>query len=489
MGHEAAVLKSINGEAMALTGVTAKGSVDGLLFELGVEQRYRNPSATNIEAVYTFPLPSGAVLLDFDVTLGDKLLTGVVVERKAAEKQYEDAIDKGDTAIMLERAGDGLCTVNLGNLMAGEEATIRYRYAQLLRFEHGSVRLTVPTVIAPRYGDPAQGGLQPHQAPVTDLAVEYPFALSLELRGAIATGTIASPSHQIATACTKDGVTVTLARTAWLDRDFVLTASGLPAQSLATVAKDGDGYVALASFCADVPKDADELPLRLKLVVDCSGSMNGDSIEAAKRALHRIFAGLTPADRFSFTRFGSNVVHEIDALVAADAAAIRKAAERVARTNADLGGTEMESRAAVGLRAGRTRGRSRRAADHRRRDLGSRFADGRGARREAAHLRGRHRQRAGRGRAAPPGRRDRRRLRVRRAERGRRGRHPAHVRAAARAARRARRHRVAAGAEVGHADPAGPVRRRDDPRLRGIRCAAVGRGHAAAWCPQAAARR
>ena len=100
MGHEAAVLKSITGETMALTRVAAKGNVNGLLFELSVEQRNRNPSAANIEAVYAFPLPSSAVLLDFDVTLGDKQFNGVVVERKAAEAQYEEAIDQGDTAIL-----------------------------------------------------------------------------------------------------------------------------------------------------------------------------------------------------------------------------------------------------------------------------------------------------------------------------------------------------------------------------------------------------
>ena len=85
--------------------------------------------------------------------------SAVVVEKKEAEGRYEKAIDQGDSAIMLERAGDGLCTLNLGNLMAGESATIRYRYAQLLRYEHGSVRIAVPTVIAPRYGDPAAAGL------------------------------------------------------------------------------------------------------------------------------------------------------------------------------------------------------------------------------------------------------------------------------------------------------------------------------------------
>src|SRR5258706_8526077 len=130
MGHEAAVLKSIEGSTMSLLGVDARGKVDGLLFELAVEQRYCNATATNVEAVYTFPLPWGAALLELEVRLGEKRLTGVVIEKRAAEAKYEEAIDKGDTAIMLERASDGLCTVNLGNLMPGEEATIRYVYGQ-----------------------------------------------------------------------------------------------------------------------------------------------------------------------------------------------------------------------------------------------------------------------------------------------------------------------------------------------------------------------
>ena len=108
MGHEAAVLRSIEGATMSLLGVDARGKVNGLLFELAVEQRYRNATGTNVEVVYTFPVPWGATLLDLEVRLGDKLLTGVVVEKRTAEAQYEAAIDKGDTAIMLERAADGL---------------------------------------------------------------------------------------------------------------------------------------------------------------------------------------------------------------------------------------------------------------------------------------------------------------------------------------------------------------------------------------------
>jgi Ca-activated chloride channel homolog len=328
--------------ASVLTRVSATGRLNGLLFELTVEQHYRNPGSTNIEAVYTFPLPSDAVLLDLDVRLGERTLTGVVVEKRKAEARYEEALAQGDSAAMLERATDGVYTVNLGNLLAGEEALIRYRYVQLLRFEHGSVRLTVPTVIAPRYGDPAAAGLQLHQTPVNELYAEYPLSLTLALDGAIAAGTIASPTHPIATARTTQGVSVTLAGQAWLDRDFVLTIADVASASLAVLAQDGDGCVVLASFCVDAQPSANDRPLAIKLLVDCSGSMAGDSISAARRALQRILTALAPADRFSLTRFGSNVADVVPDLVSADRRAVFRAAAAIANMQADLGGTEMD---------------------------------------------------------------------------------------------------------------------------------------------------
>jgi Ca-activated chloride channel family protein len=342
MRDEPAVLKAAHGAPMVFEGVDAQGRLRGLLFELVVEQRYRNPRADAVEVVYTFPLPLDAVLLDVDVTIGDRRLQAAVAERRAAEDRYEAAIAAGDGALMLERAGDGLCTLNLGNLPGGERATIRFRSAQLLRFAHGSVRLAIPTVIAPRYGDPAAAGLAPHQVPVTELAASYPFALAVDVEGDVARGRIASPSHAVDVARTRDGVRVTLAPGAVLDRDFVLNVDGLEGCSPATVARDGERVVALASFCAAVPVDAAPLPIALRLLVDCSGSMNGDSIEAARRALHRVLAHLEPDDRFSLTRFGSTVRHETRGLVHADDAAVRAGADALARMQADLGGTEME---------------------------------------------------------------------------------------------------------------------------------------------------
>ena len=78
MRDEPAMLRSTTGETMALEGVDARGHVRGLLFELDVEQRYRNPHATNIEAIYTFPLPMDAVLLDLEITLGGRVVPRLV---------------------------------------------------------------------------------------------------------------------------------------------------------------------------------------------------------------------------------------------------------------------------------------------------------------------------------------------------------------------------------------------------------------------------
>lgn len=344
---EGAQLASMTGEPMTLKEVRVDGVLSGALFEATVTQRFRNPGSAHAEVVYTFPLPFAATLLDVDVELGGRHLAGTVLEKRQAEAGYEEALSEGDAAIMLEQNGDGSFTLNLGNLAPGECCVIRLRYAQALAFEQGGLRVLIPTVIAPRYGHPlANGRLQPHQTVEHDLVVAYPFELSLRLEGALARAHVASPSHPIGVRLNEDGaLAVRLARTGALDRDFVLVVSELAQASIAISGSDPaeEGCaVVQASFC---PRggDADASPVAVKLLVDCSGSMQGDSIVAARAALMSIVAQLRGEDRFSLSRFGSSVEHRSRGLWRATEAAQLSAQRWVGELDADLGGTAMES--------------------------------------------------------------------------------------------------------------------------------------------------
>ena len=169
MNTLASALTGIDGERVALSDVSVSSVLRDLLAEVTVSQTYRNDEPVNIEAVYTFPLPLDAVLLDLQVQIGGRILKGVVVEKKAAEEKYEDAIAGGDTAVMLQVIEPGLYTMNVGNLLPQEKAKIIFSYAILYRWTGDQLRFFLPTTVAPRYGESDH---QPHQMPHSSLTVE-----------------------------------------------------------------------------------------------------------------------------------------------------------------------------------------------------------------------------------------------------------------------------------------------------------------------------
>lgn len=334
------VLKSQTGEQIPLKAVSATGRLEGLLFELVVEQHYHNPSSTPIEAVFTFPLPLRAELLAFELMLGTRQLKAVATPKAAASRRYERAIDAGDAAVLLEHIGDGLYTVSLGNLLPGESAVIRYRYAELLEAHEAHLRLQIPSVIAPRYGNPADAGLSGPAIPQNNALVAYPFSITVEFPGLTDPRALSSPSHPLQISRTGTGLAVSLLRQGFLDRDFVLELAAASRPERALLSRDGEEWVVLASSALALPK-AEGRSLALKVLLDCSGSMSGSSIEAARRALLAILDQLNPDDRIALTRFGSDVEQVTAGLEPADRSTLEPLQMRVRRIDADLGGTEM----------------------------------------------------------------------------------------------------------------------------------------------------
>ena len=330
--------------APVLTGVQAQGRLDAVLFELTLRQTYRNTSDQVLEVVYTFALPPLAVLLGFASELNGERQEGLIVARPEAERQYEQALEQGDAPVMLEAHAGGLHTANIGNLKPGDEIVLEARFAQLVSFEQGRLRVSIPTTIAPRYGTAELTGLQPQQVPLASLDAEYPLALTLTIGAALAGATVACPTHRFAITAGKDGTSaLELAQGAWLDRDVVvLVTPREPRPSLLVCAHDAFDPSAPIVMMAALQPPAGEPRNRiaLKLLVDCSGSMSGDGIASAQAALRGVVAGLGERDHVSLSRFGTTVEH-VFAPSPARPQARRYLQPLIDDLQADLGGTEM----------------------------------------------------------------------------------------------------------------------------------------------------
>lgn len=339
-----ALLQSASGGKIALKDMRIDARVHDLMAEVTVTQTYRNEEQVNIEAVYTLPLPLDAVLLDFSATLGDRRLAGQVVEKQQAQQQYEQAMTEGDAAMMLEQVEAGLYTVNVGNLLPGETAVIEFRYAVLLSWRDDTVRLHIPTVVAPRYGNPFQAGFQPHQVPEYDLATELRAAFSLSVTGLLKDAQVDSPSHDIHIHRNDDTALIVPEHEAiTLDRDLVINFQSTGAASSAVYTRDGDGYAVLASFHPKFDVRQEPQAYHLTLVVDCSGSMGGDSISQARDAVLRILDALRAQDSFNVILFGSSHQTLFEGPMMATPANVSQARNRLAGLQADMGGTEIGS--------------------------------------------------------------------------------------------------------------------------------------------------
>jgi len=322
-----------------LRDVSAAARLDGTLFELTLRQTYRNTGTDVLEVVYTFPLLPRGVLLSFATELNGARMAGTILPRRQAEKQYEDALAEGDAPVMLEAHADGLHTANIGNLQPGDEIVVEVRMAQVVALEQGRLRLVVPSTIAPRYGDPASAGLQPQQAPVASLHAEYPLAFTLQVGGPLAEAPVECPTHRVVSRRTDAGLEIALAPEARLDRDIVLVVTpASPADAVVTQAHDSRAPEAPTVLLATlpVPDAAPRDGIALKLLVDCSGSMGGDSIESARRALRGIAGGLAASDAVSFARFGSTV-EQLTGLAMCTPAALATLTRHIDRTDANLG--------------------------------------------------------------------------------------------------------------------------------------------------------
>jgi Ca-activated chloride channel family protein len=281
------------------TGVRIE--IAAFLADVRVEQTFVNPYEKKIDAVYMFPLPSGAAVSEMEIESGGRAIHGHIDRRAEARRTYERARGEGQVAALLIQERPNLFVQSVANLEPRAEVVVRLRYVQPLAYEAGGYEVVFPMVAGPR--GPAAGPAPP----VVPAGVRSSHEIGIETvidGGAPVTG-IVSPSHRIAV----DGDHVTLAEGDTVpNKDFILRWRAAGARpELALLAHRPPGAAAGTFFLLAQPPEraaaAEVTPREMVFVVDTSSSMAGAPLAKAKEVVRRALGAMGPDDTFQIVRF------------------------------------------------------------------------------------------------------------------------------------------------------------------------------------------
>lgn len=334
------------GAYLTLSGSDVHIEIDEMIATITTTHTYTNNENTNIEAVYTFPVPQEAVLLLMQATIGDRTLKGYYVEREQATRRYEQAISDGDSAVLVEHVEDGMQSMSVGNIMAGESVTVTIKYGLVLRWNDDTVRMQLPSTISPRYGTPP-AHRPAYLEPVISMFQKNTMRPKIIVRGILSKASVSSPSHrlQFRFDAERGELVATSSGAIVMDRDLILTfVSETPERSWALAVKNDDETSVLAGLHITVPSTGTERkPIEVMYVIDCSGSMAGDSIKSARTAMLRSIQRLTPNDRANVIAFGSHSNAFSEASVRVDGKERDRLLKWCSHLDADMGGTNANS--------------------------------------------------------------------------------------------------------------------------------------------------
>lgn len=336
--HGLLVARSVDGRRpsppslpVTLTTHRVTVTIDGPVADVTVEQTFHNGTDLQLEGTYLFPLPEGAAVSRFAMTMGGKMVEGEVMDAEKARAIYEGIVRRRRDPGLLEYVGRGLFRARVFPIPENGDVTIRLAFQQVLPESDGTLELRYPLATDRLHG-----------APVGETVV------TVEVKGDEAIRAIYSPSHDIAVVRKGEKEVhasyESIARRQ--SRDFLLYVGrgtdrvGLSLLSHKAAGEDGTFLAVLApsldrSEMAPVPKD-------LIFVLDTSGSMASDRrIDQAKRALEHGVRLLRPEDRFAIISFAAEIRPFREGLLAASPAHVEAAAAWLSRLQA-TGGTNIE---------------------------------------------------------------------------------------------------------------------------------------------------
>lgn len=302
-----------------LKGTEVTANVNGAIAEIRLIQRYANEGENPINAKYVFPTSTRAAVHGMTMTVGSHMVRAQIKEKEEAKQVYEEAKSEGKNASLLEEQRPNVFSMDVANIMPGDEIAIELTYTELIEPEEGVYQFVFPTVAGPRYsGQVSEEKAEADQwmeSPYLEegTPVESTYDITVNLSTGVPITNLSSSSHKInirQEQDTKAEVTLADKDTFAGDRDFILNyeLTGETMNSgLMLYEGEKENFFQLT---VQPPKryDPKEIPPREYIfALDVSGSMDGYALNTAKKLINDLVSDLKETDRFNVILFSDTV--------------------------------------------------------------------------------------------------------------------------------------------------------------------------------------
>ena len=333
-----------------------KANIAGFIARVTVTQTFHNPYDEKIEAVYVFPLPHTAAIDDMTMTVGDRRIVGLIKRRAEAQAIYQEAIQQGKTASLLEQERPNIFTQSVGNIQPNDEVRIEISYVDVLDYDMGTYEFHFPMVVGPRYipgtptsktpelpnelkgkvgeseaplngqsdgADPSGTGVSPDTNRVPDAsritppvlkpgyrtAHDISLAVSLDAGVPIQDIQITNHTAEVERAGAVGATAVLSPADSIPNKDFVMkyaVTGKKPEMAVLAHAKESEqGYFMLMIQPKLDAELAEAPPREIVFLVDISGSMQGHPTQKVKETMHHFLRRTKPNDTLQVITFAN----------------------------------------------------------------------------------------------------------------------------------------------------------------------------------------
>jgi Ca-activated chloride channel family protein len=260
-----------------------------------VDQLFRNDNNFTVEGTYIFPLPTDAAVSEFAMWVDGQKIEGKVLSADEARRIYDDIVRQMRDPALLEYAGRGAVQASIFPIPPGETRRVELEYAQVLAADNGLFHYRYPL----------------NTEKFSALPLEQ-VSVSVSVASPDPVKAIYSSSHDIAV--DRDGDFRFSAGyedsyvTPNTDFDLYYSVStqdiGLNLLTYRDPATDEGFFLLLAAPSLDV-EAARVVAKDVIVVLDQSGSMDGEKFRQAQDALKYILNHLNDDDRFNVVAFST----------------------------------------------------------------------------------------------------------------------------------------------------------------------------------------